>query len=143
MSQRKRKTAPVKVTTADGTVRMVKAKTFKKPQRKGRNGPLNVGRREQLRELGFDSYGAYLRSKHWRGLREDYRSTYGWKCVCGATERLHLHHVSYDRLGSERLTDVVPLCQPCHEVMHELRRAGYALDPALVLSRRAGTERHR
>jgi hypothetical protein len=46
-------------------------------------------------------------------------------CVlCGTSERIHLHHTTYERLGRERLADLVPLCHRCHSMVHELIRRG-------------------
>lgn len=31
---------------------------------------------------------------------------------------MQLHHQTYTRLGFERLTDLVPLCEKCHKATH-------------------------
>lgn len=40
----------------------------------------------------------------------------GQKCArCGCTSGVfHVHHLDYDRLGNERLTDVQIVCNECH-----------------------------
>lgn len=62
----------------------------------------------------------YLRSVHWRFLR--------WKkgmwmrlfgggvhCEkCGSGSRLQYHHITYERLGRERLSDLQIICNHCH-----------------------------
>jgi hypothetical protein len=32
---------------------------------------------------------------------------------------VELHHTTYDRLGCEKLTDLVPLCREHHELVHQ------------------------
>lgn len=41
---------------------------------------------------------------------------YGKKCfACGSRRGpLHIHHLTYVRLGNEQLRDLRPLCVPCH-----------------------------
>lgn len=79
-------------------------------------------RRARLRRLGYDSYGAYLGSPHWLQLRASYReSDLPQGCICGETD-VQLHHMTYERIGAERLTDLTPLCTPCHALVHELER---------------------
>ena len=65
-------------------------------------------------------YRAYIRSADWRRVRDRYwRSGLPKVCQgCGAIEGLHLHHRTYKRLGAERLTDLVPLCESCHAEVH-------------------------
>jgi hypothetical protein len=43
---------------------------------------------------------------------------------CGDTSKpKDLHHRTYKNLGNERLWDLVPLCRPCHDRVHEIHRA--------------------
>jgi hypothetical protein len=82
-------------------------------------------RRAALRRQGCESYSAYLTSPHWRALKVQYRgSDRPQACICGETEGIHLHHLTYDRIGAERLTDLLPLCRLCHELIHVLERRG-------------------
>lgn len=64
-------------------------------------------------------YRDYLRSAHWRALKARYReSGRPQDCyLCGEKKGLALHHLTYDRLGCEFLTDLVPLCRPCHTMV--------------------------
>lgn len=64
-------------------------------------------------------YQAYLRSKAWRIFRSAIVVERGAKCEkCSATKQLHVHHVTYERLGRERPEDVLVVCKPCHEAIH-------------------------
>lgn len=83
-------------------------------------------REGRLRELGYESYQQYLQSRHWRSLRERYRgSDLPQACIlCDADDTVDLHHKTYERIGEEELTDLVPLCRRCHVLGHVLERRG-------------------
>lgn len=63
-------------------------------------------------------YAAYLASDDWRAFRDSYRAARPWECICGQTTGLHLHHISYERVGAEEFDDVYPLCPTCHARLH-------------------------
>lgn len=78
----------------------------------------------RLRRLGFKSYAEYLRSPHWHVVRARYRaSDLPQTCICGEPD-VHLHHMTYQRIGDERLTDLTPLCPQCHSLIHVLEFRG-------------------
>lgn len=83
-------------------------------------------RAQRLRQLGYRSYGHYLQSSHWRATKARYRAAehLPQACMCEAVDNLQLHHMTYERLGEELLTDLVPLCVTCHNMVHELERRG-------------------
>lgn len=80
-----------------------------------------------LRELGYTSYGAYLRSDHWLELRRRHRASKLYHGCCdgclSTARRLNLHHRTYKRLGREWLMDLVWLCDSCHQAAHRLDQA--------------------
>lgn len=83
-----------------------------------------AARHSRLIGLGYANYSAYLRSEHWRELRKRYcRSSLPQDCVCGETET-HLHHMTYERVGAEWLSDLTPLCRRCHALVHVLEWRG-------------------
>jgi len=75
-------------------------------------------------------YGIYMSSSAWFDRRRlwaaDWRAMTGRDPFCfaceGAWELRHgdLHHRSYERLGEEELRDLVPLCRPCHTLLHAI-----------------------
>ncbi len=84
---------------------------------------------EKLRKKGDPKwYPAYLRSQHWRRFRKQRIEQAGFRCSrCGYEDknrdakrgtRLHVHHVSYMRVGAEWNDDVVVLCVKCHKRAH-------------------------
>lgn len=81
---------------------------------------------QRLKELGFDTYDAYLNSEHWKTFRKTYReSSLPQTCRCCGSPKVQLHHITYARLGVEELEDVVPLCARCHMKLHEVSRASF------------------
>lgn len=85
-------------------------------------------------------YAEYLRSNHWRAVRRRYQaSKLPWRCyICGADKRLDLHHKTYKRFGNENLHDLIPLCRPCHNLVHLAVRNGAPLWSATKAVKRTG-----
>jgi hypothetical protein len=78
----------------------------------------------RLSELGFSSYGEFLKSDGWQRTKERFReSQMPQECICGDDD-VHFHHLTYERLGRERLSDLMPLCRRCHQMVHALERRG-------------------
>ncbi len=64
-------------------------------------------------------YGEYLRSESWAAKRR--RALKFWRyrcCLCNSRVRPHTHHRTYERIGDERLEDLVILCRACHAHHH-------------------------
>lgn len=81
-------------------------------------------KRTRLRSLGFSSYWEYLQSAHWQDISRAYKASgLPTRCICGAPE-VELHHRTYERLGREELTDLIPLCRLCHAAIHVFERRG-------------------
>jgi HNH endonuclease len=89
--------------------------------------------RDRVKALGFATYTDYLKSDHWRELRQKFfrsklvkRDKNGKiRCeACQSTDkRFNVHHRTYKRIGAERLIDLAILCEDCHERAHEMHRA--------------------
>jgi hypothetical protein len=92
-----------------------------------------VWRRSRLNKLGLrmeDYETKYLFSPHWRQFRESVlkaqRERLGRniceRCSKGANEKaasdLHVHHLTYEHLGEERMEDIEILCASCHDKIH-------------------------
>ena len=67
-------------------------------------------------------YDDFLSSEQWRQRRDKYIADHASCAACGATRRLHVHHVSYRRLGRELDSDLLTLCHVCHTEVHRLHR---------------------
>jgi len=71
-----------------------------------------------------EPYHQYLKSKHWRNFRKRALEYYGRKCyLCGVEEgQIDLHHNTYERIGGELMSDVIPLCHTHHEMYESWER---------------------
>lgn len=81
-------------------------------------------------------YHDYINSPQWAAIRQAYLIEYGRDCKrCGkiaSVIEVH-HHVYYRFGGRELMSDLVGLCLPCHELVHEFHRRqkpGYSLTRA-------------
>jgi hypothetical protein len=75
-----------------------------------------------------DEYLAYLRSSGWKKRRKAIIASRGHRCERCKQFRfgkgeLHLHHLSYARLGRERDGDLLLVCCYCHEAADQERAA--------------------
>lgn len=67
-----------------------------------------------------EDYQTYLKSSHWQEIRKKVFKEYGYRCdQCGSTKNLHIHHITYENLGEEDISDLVPLCENCHKKLHD------------------------
>lgn len=64
------------------------------------------------------TYKEYLDSPAWEMKRDDVIKRNGGQCVCSA-QATEVHHKTYNNIGKEPLSDLVALCQECHERAHE------------------------
>lgn len=84
-----------------------------------------------------DEYAAYLLEPHWRYIRAwklhlqlytcadcGYRKfPYKWGMPMG----LEVHHLTYFRLGREKLADLLVLCEKCHATRHGKSHLGHVI----------------
>ena len=84
----------------------------------------------RLQRRKYGTYENYLLSDHWQDVRRRFYLSKLWKghCYCckQSSRQIHIHHRTYNRLGKERLLDLVAICANCHKVVHEIlkRRGG-------------------
>jgi 5-methylcytosine-specific restriction endonuclease McrA len=70
-----------------------------------------------LRKL---DYYDYLLTPHWDYIRRAKLREASNRCeLCFSKERLNVHHKTYERLGMEKLSDLIVLCHECHTKVHE------------------------
>lgn len=69
-------------------------------------------------DMGF--YETYIRSPEWQAKRRFMLQWANHRCQqCGYSENPEVHHLTYDRLGKERIPeDLEVLCSPCHALLH-------------------------
>jgi hypothetical protein len=69
-------------------------------------------------------YEEYINSDAWAERRRSYFDKHPRRCtICKTTRRIHLHHVSYERMGQEPDGDLVALCEFHHAALHDWHRA--------------------
>lgn len=106
------------------------------------------GRLVRLKQSKATTYRSYMRSAAWRELRAAWWATYDKRnrvrrCyVCDITQAEYgrmsfdLHHMTYERLGREAYTDLVPLCGGpgrCHDIVTRRWRARHKTGLTLTL----------
>ena len=72
-----------------------------------------------------EKYEFVINSPRWRELRTRLIGERGGKCQRCKEEKpvLQLHHLTYERLGSERDSDLEVLCLDCHAIADSQRAA--------------------
>lgn len=76
-----------------------------------------------VKKLGYRDYQNYLLSDHWKQVKDQYfQSGLPQMCKCCHKQLFQLHHLTYERLGCEKLEDVAPLCKICHRKIHRIHR---------------------
>lgn len=73
-------------------------------------------------------YQKYITSTKWRNIRKQILQHRGRVCeVCKkAHYRLEVHHLTYERLGAEKYTDLLVVCPDCHAVEDKKREVKVA-----------------
>jgi 5-methylcytosine-specific restriction endonuclease McrA len=82
-------------------------------------------------------YAAYLESPEWAWKRYAILEYYNYTCaVCGywnkqqGVSAMHVHHLTYARVGNERPSDLQVLCNTCHTATH--KRRGVWVSPVRI-----------
>jgi 5-methylcytosine-specific restriction endonuclease McrA len=66
------------------------------------------------------NYDEYMRSEAWSRKRTQAIEHAKGRCqTCGETQGLEVHHLTYTRLGREKMEDLQVLCGGCHSLEHE------------------------
>ena len=64
------------------------------------------------------TYAEYINSPEWAEKRKAVRLR-DKKCQkCGRKRFLHVHHLTYENFGNEKLEDLILLCNRCHDLEH-------------------------
>lgn len=72
-----------------------------------------------MRIVGGMQLARYLLTPEWREKREQRMELDSYRCFrCQSEDRLNVHHITYERLGRERMSDLVTLCWSCHRKEH-------------------------
>lgn len=65
-------------------------------------------------------YQEYLKTDHWQAMRKATLDRDRAACrICRSTDRLNVHHNTYERRGDEAPDDLITLCAACHQIFHD------------------------
>lgn len=81
--------------------------------------------KKEKQKSNFGGYKKYIDSPEWSERRRVYYLNHEKRCrSCGAKDKeIHLHHRTYKRLGREDDSDLMPLCNSCHSILHFFQRS--------------------
>tara|TARA_R110000851_G_C12777594_1_gene534934 strand:+ start:47 stop:589 length:543 start_codon:yes stop_codon:yes gene_type:complete len=66
-------------------------------------------------------YQSYLKTKEWYKIRNLSLKYSEYKCSrCGNSENLQTHHLNYNNLGNEEISDLITVCNSCHKKFHKI-----------------------
>lgn len=78
------------------------------------NGGMNGSRPSSLPKLRAE-YAYYRESVRWQMIRRAVRLRAKGKCeICYRLDGAECAHLTYERIGNERLTDLLWICRECH-----------------------------
>ena len=63
-------------------------------------------------------YLDYLKSPQWKEKRKKVLARDKWTCQRCGGRGSDVHHITYERFGRERLSDLETLCRECHTTEH-------------------------
>lgn len=85
-----------------------------------------------------EKYREYISSAQWRRVASAAVERAGGKCQrCGIskwTQKLEVHHLTYERFGREMPSDLLVVCRDCHQVEDGIRRKEVNLKNAQSLN---------
>lgn len=74
-------------------------------------------------------YDVYLQSEDFSEIRKQIFKRDSYKCVvCGSTENLVPHHLTYKNIYHEDPRDLVTLCSKCHAIFHNIDNRRKSVD---------------
>jgi hypothetical protein len=90
---------------------------------------------EEVLALRALPYAEYLQSSWWRARRNDALRAASYRCHrCESKRELQVHHLTYERLGTEHPDDLEVLCRGCHLGEHSLDTQSFVMLYVSVLS---------
>jgi hypothetical protein len=75
--------------------------------------------RPNAKRMTTAEYHSYLKSPEWKALVSKVKARDKVCQLTGATTQLEVHHITYDRLGNEDLSDLVLLSRDAHQSVHD------------------------
>ena len=116
--------ANLTIKAASNLIKILKDPSYNKPlPNKTKKKP----RSKRVKEPKLNYY-EYIKSEAWEQKKLDFRNSdfsKGVCFVCGTKENIHIHHDSYNTLGSESFVHLLELCREHHKELHEKVSIGY------------------
>lgn len=76
--------------------------------------------KEIERTTWWGHYQEYMASDDWQAVRQKALKRDGMQCQgCLDAPATDVHHRTYEHFGNEFVFELISLCRPCHERMHE------------------------
>ena len=67
----------------------------------------------------YEQYRQYTASNKWKIKRDNRMALDNHECaLCFTTSHLQVHHITYDRIFNEKMSDLLTVCKSCHEIIH-------------------------
>jgi 5-methylcytosine-specific restriction endonuclease McrA len=64
-------------------------------------------------------YYGYLQSATWKKRKDAAMKREHYLCgACGCERATHVHHLTYEHVGQERLWELIAVCAECHDDIH-------------------------
>lgn len=71
-------------------------------------------------KLFFEIHTQYLNSTLWKNIRRHVLEIHNYQCQgCYSCQAEEVHHMTYERWLQEHHTDLIALCNHCHNNIHE------------------------
>lgn len=83
-----------------------------------------------IRQIEVPSrYEAYLQTEQFDAIRQAVFARDSHRCViCGSTDTLQAHHLTYRNLYHEPTSDLITLCRNCHSIYHAIDKRREAVE---------------
>jgi hypothetical protein len=66
-----------------------------------------------------ERYYEYLNSEEWKKIRSEVLERDAYRCqITGAGYDLQVHHIHYNNIGNEDISDLITLCGEAHSIIH-------------------------
>lgn len=76
-----------------------------------------------------EKYLEYLKSPEWQEKRRTCLDYYGGRCaICYSDQKVQVHHRTYSRIFYELQTDLIALCENCHQRHHKVMEKYFGID---------------
>lgn len=75
--------------------------------------------KENRDSLRIAEYNSYLNSRPWKNKREIVLKRDNYICQgCLKNQATEVHHLTYDNIYNELLFQLISVCKPCHNIIH-------------------------